>query len=161
VKALGVLAPPPGRGARSRLSAPGGEALLIDESYNANPASMRAALATLGMVPRERYRRRIAVLGDMLELGEHARELHLGLKPAIDAAGVDLVFACGAHMAALFDSLPERRRALWAESSGGLEQALLDTVRGGDAIMIKGSLGSRMSPLVRMLLSRLGGEPSS
>jgi UDP-N-acetylmuramoyl-tripeptide--D-alanyl-D-alanine ligase len=161
VKALGVLTPPPGRGARSRLSAPGGEALLIDESYNANPASMRAALATLGMVPRDRYPRRIAVLGDMLELGEHARELHLGLEPAIDAAGVDLVFACGAHMAALYDSLPQRRRALWAESSGGLEQALLDTVRGGDAIMVKGSLGSRMSPLVRMLLSRLGGEPSS
>ncbi len=83
--ALAELEPPSGRGARSLLQIGGGEALLIDESYNANPASMRAALATLGAVPRQKFSRRIAVLGDMLELGEEAAALHAGLKDAVDA----------------------------------------------------------------------------
>ena len=77
---LADLAPPSGRGARSTLQIDGGQALLIDESYNANPASMRAALATLASVPREKFSRRIAVLGDMLELGPDAAALHVGLK---------------------------------------------------------------------------------
>ncbi|MFM1921090.1 MAG: hypothetical protein RLZZ303_2724, partial [Candidatus Hydrogenedentota bacterium] len=91
---------------------------LIDESYNANPASMRAALATLTLYPRER--RRIAVLGDMLELGARAGELHVGLKDAIDEAGVDLVFASGPNMCALFHELAPKQRGLWADNSQGI-----------------------------------------
>jgi UDP-N-acetylmuramoyl-tripeptide--D-alanyl-D-alanine ligase len=149
--ALSEASPGPGRGARSVLPVAGGTVLLIDESYNANPASMRAALAAMATVPRARYRRRIAVLGDMLELGREAAALHRGLADAIDGAGVDLVFACGPNMARLFDVLPQDRRGAWAETSDGLTAPLLEAVAAGDAVMVKGSLGSRMAPLVEAL----------
>jgi UDP-N-acetylmuramoyl-tripeptide--D-alanyl-D-alanine ligase len=155
--ALATATASAGRGARTLLRTGDGEVLLIDESYNANPASMRAALATLAIVPRTRFPRRIAVLGEMLELGPLAPELHRGLKEAVDAAGVDLVFACGPYMAGLFTALDARQKAHWAEVSGGLEGPLLEAVSGGDVIMIKGSLGSRMAPLVEALKRRLHG----
>ena len=75
---------------------------IIDESYNANPASMRAALATLGLTPRSEFSRRVAVLGDMLELGPEGPNLHQGLAEFIDGAGVDVVFACGELMGSLY-----------------------------------------------------------
>ena len=131
---------------------------LIDESYNANPASMRAALAALGDVPRADLPRRIAVLGDMLELGETSPQLHADLAEPVDAAGVDVVFACGPHMRALYDALPESRRGAYAEKSDGLTDALLQAVKIGDVVMIKGSLGSRMGPLVEALGSHLTGQ---
>jgi len=152
--ALADVAPPSGRGARTVLKVTGGDLLLIDESYNANPASMRAAIETLGTVPRSAYPRRIAVLGDMLELGPRARELHMDLKDAIDGAGIDLVFACGPNMEQLFTRLEPQRRAAWAPSSDGLLEELVKAVRPGDAVMVKGSLGSRMAPLVEALKSR-------
>ena len=152
--ALAGISPPAGRGARMVLKAGEGEILLIDESYNANPASMRAALAALATVPRIRLPRRVVVLGDMLELGEQAADQHIGLKEAIDASGADLVFACGPNMAHLFAMLEPERQGYWAESSDGLAERLLDTVRPGDVVMIKGSLGSRMAPLVEALKTR-------
>ena len=133
-----------------------GKALLIDESYNANPASMRAALEALATVPRIDHPRRVVVMGDMLELGEQAVQLHVGLKEAIDAARVDLVFACGPNMAHLFAELAPSQQGLWAETSDGLTDRLLDSIRPGDVVMIKGSLGSRMAPLVKALKSRFG-----
>lgn len=148
IAALAALKPPAGRGTRTELSNGNGSILLIDESYNANPASMKAALSVLATVPREKYGRRIAVLGDMLELGHESPQLHAGLKEAVDAAGADLVFACGPQMAHLFETLPRSRRAAWAQESSEIESVLLDTVSAGDAIMIKGSNGSRMAPLV-------------
>ncbi|HYU11790.1 MAG TPA: UDP-N-acetylmuramoylalanyl-D-glutamyl-2,6-diaminopimelate--D-alanyl-D-alanine ligase, partial [Stellaceae bacterium] len=94
--ALAALEPPTGRGQRITLSLPGGgSALLIDESYNANPASMRAALALLGQARTGRKGRRIAVLGDMLELGPAGTELHRGLAEPIRAHDIDLVFCAG------------------------------------------------------------------
>ncbi len=155
--ALAEIQAPPGRGARTVLRIDGGELLLIDESYNANPASMQAALATLGTIPRIRYPRRVVVLGDMLELGPSAEELHIGLKEAIDEAGIDLVFACGPNMGRLFAALEPGRQAAWAEASDGLETRLLESLRAGDAVMIKGSLGSRMAPLVEALKRRFAG----
>jgi len=157
--ALARVSAPPGRGARTLLSAPGGQILLIDESYNANPASMRAALATMGSIPREEFPRRVAVLGDMLELGERAADLHRALKQAIDAASIDLVVACGPMMRLLLDDLaPERR--VWGATSAELEAALLGVVDAGDVVMIKGSLGTRMAPLVAAMLGRFGpGRP--
>jgi UDP-N-acetylmuramoyl-tripeptide--D-alanyl-D-alanine ligase len=159
--ALATVSASAGRGARTLLRTGHGEVLLIDESYNANPASMRAALAALATVPRTRFPRRIAVLGEMLELGPLASDLHRGLKEAVDAAGVDLMFASGPHMAALFATLDARQKAHWAEVSGGLEGPLLAAVSGGDVIMIKGSLGSRMAPLVEALKRRLQGETAA
>jgi UDP-N-acetylmuramoyl-tripeptide--D-alanyl-D-alanine ligase len=151
-----------GRGYRTSFTLGEGRVMLIDESYNANPASMRAALETLGEVPRAELPRRIAVLGDMLEMGEKSSQLHGELAPLVDAAGVDVVFACGPHMRALYDALPDSRRGAYAESSQGLESALLDTVRTGDVVMVKGSLGSAMGPLVKALrahLMQMGARP--
>jgi UDP-N-acetylmuramoyl-tripeptide--D-alanyl-D-alanine ligase len=159
--ALATVSASAGRGARTLLRTTNGEVLLIDESYNANPASMRAALAALVIVPRTRFPRRIAVLGEMLELGPLASELHRSLKEAVDAAGVDLVFASGPHMAGLFAALDARQKAHWAEVSSGLEGPLLEAVSGGDVIMIKGSLGSRMAPLVEALKRRLRSETAA
>ncbi len=129
----------------------GGEALLIDESYNANPASMRAALAVLGSVPRDRFSRRIAILGDMLELGAESKALHAGLAEAVESAGVDLLFAAGRDMAHLFEAVPVSKRRAWAETSDGLKEALFSTLEPGDVVMIKGSFGSRMGPIAEAL----------
>jgi UDP-N-acetylmuramoyl-tripeptide--D-alanyl-D-alanine ligase len=152
--ALVKIAAPAGRGARTALDAPGGRILLIDESYNANPASVRAALAAMATVPREDFPRRVAVLGDMLELGEAAGELHQGLKAAVDAAGIDLVFACGPMMKLLFDRLKPGQQGAWAETSAELAPGLLDAVAAGDVVMIKGSLASRMGPVAEAVRAR-------
>ncbi|CEJ87172.1 UDP-N-acetylmuramoyl-tripeptide--D-alanyl-D-alanine ligase [Hyphomicrobium sp. GJ21] len=157
--ALAVLAglqPPGGRGARSVLRLDGGEALLIDESYNANPASMRAALATLASLPRQKFPRRIAVLGDMLELGADAPGLHAGLKDAVEDAGVDVIFACGPHMKGLYDALPKSKRGGYAQTSSLLQPAVLSELRGGDAVMVKASNGTRLGTVVEALKSKYG-----
>lgn len=140
-----------GRGARTVFDTSGGQVMLIDESYNANPASMRAAFTTLSAVERDLHPRRIVVVGDMLELGNTSDELHRELAAPVDAAGVDVVFACGPHMKALYDSLPTERRGAYAPDSDALKPALLETVAAGDVVMVKGSLGSRMAVLVDAL----------
>jgi UDP-N-acetylmuramoyl-tripeptide--D-alanyl-D-alanine ligase len=152
--ALAQLAPAPGRGARITLTTSDGDALLIDESYNANPASMRAALALLGQAEIGPRGRRIAVLGDMLELGTRGADLHRGLlEPALDQ-GIDLVFCSGPLMRALWEALPSERAGGYAETSALLEPQVLAAIRPGDAIMVKGSLGSRMGLIVQALKRR-------
>jgi UDP-N-acetylmuramoyl-tripeptide--D-alanyl-D-alanine ligase len=148
--ALAKLQPAAGRGTRVSLTVPGGSALLIDESYNANPASMRAALALLAQAPVGPRGRRVAVLGDMLELGAQGEALHRELG-AVAAASADLVFCSGPLMRSLWDALPAARRGGYAETSAALEPALLGAIGAGDAVMIKGSLGSKMAPLVKAL----------
>jgi UDP-N-acetylmuramoyl-tripeptide--D-alanyl-D-alanine ligase len=152
--ALAHLEPQKGRGARFRLDGPDGAITVIDESYNANPASVRAALALLGQASPGRGGRRIAVLGDMLELGEDAARLHAELAAAIDDSGTNIVYACGAGMAHLWEALPAPRRGAYAETAQELEDAVLRGLRGGDVVMIKGSLGSRMMPLVEAIKAR-------
>ena len=150
--ALAELAPPTGRGARVTLSLGNGEpALLIDESYNANPASMRAAIALLGQAEIGSRGRRIAVLGDMLELGKAGPDLHRELVEPIRAHGIDLVFCCGPLMRALWEALPSERRGGYAEGADALEADVIAAIRPGDALMVKGSLGSRMGPIVKAL----------
>ncbi len=143
-----------GRGARMELAAPGGHILLIDESYNANPASVAAALAAMTAAGRDRFPRRIAVLGDMLELGPDAQRFHTGLSTAVTASGADLVFACGPNMKLLFDGLPAHQRGHWAPASDGLTTIVPDALKSGDCVMIKGSLGSRMAPIVEAIKKR-------
>ncbi len=152
--ALAEFGAPEGRGSRSRLAIGGGEILLINESYNANPASMRAALDAMRGIDRTAHPRRIAVLGEMLELGAEAARLHTGLNDAIDAAGIDLVFATGPNMKRLFDLLPEGKQGGWSETAAGLEEVLAGALRQGDAVMIKGSNGSRTWQLVAALKKR-------
>ena len=149
--ALNNLKPASGRGARTTLRVPGGSALLIDESYNANPASMAAAIALLGQAAVGNHGRRIAVLGDMLELGAQGVGLHRGLAEPIAAAGVDLVFCSGPLMRALWEALPSGTRGGYAETAAGLQPAVLAVLRDGDAVMVKGSLGSKMGPIVKAL----------
>jgi UDP-N-acetylmuramoyl-tripeptide--D-alanyl-D-alanine ligase len=93
----------------------------------------------------------------MLELGAGAAALHRGLEEAIDVAGVDLVFAVGPYMRALFGALEPARRGHWAERSEDLAGVLLAAVEAGDVVMVKGSLGSRMSPLVEALVRKHSG----
>ena len=149
---------PEGRGARTILKANGKDTLLIDESYNANPASMRAAIAALGTVPRTKFPRRIAVLGDMLELGPAGAELHRGLNATIESSDVDLVFASGPLMRHLFDDLEPKRQGKWAANAASLSSDVVDALQPGDVVMIKGSLGSRMAPLVKSVKERFAGE---
>lgn len=148
--ALADISAPQGRGAHHKITfGPSGKILLIDESYNANPASMRAALAVLGTVPRDPWSRRIAVLGDMRELGATADALHRALAPPIADAKVDLVFCCGEHMRALFDALPSERRGAHTRTSLELVPLLQAALQPGDVVTIKGSLGTNMAPLVK------------
>ena len=129
---------------------------VLDESYNANPASMAAALRTLEVYARESYPHRIAVLGDMLELGEQSKSLHEALVEPIEDAKVDIVFACGPMMKHFYNALPEpiKSESHWAETAIELEAPLLAAVRGGDVVMIKGSNGMKLSALVEALKKR-------
>ncbi|NMD09409.1 MAG: UDP-N-acetylmuramoylalanyl-D-glutamyl-2,6-diaminopimelate--D-alanyl-D-alanine ligase [Phyllobacteriaceae bacterium] len=149
--ALSEAKPAKGRGVQQSLQMPGGELLLIDESYNANPASVRAALALLATAKPGKGGRRIAVLGDMLELGESGPALHAGLSEALDSARVDVLYAAGPLMAHLWKSTPDNRRGAHADVSEHLKDTLLAGLKAGDVVMVKGSLGSRMGPLVEAM----------
>jgi UDP-N-acetylmuramoyl-tripeptide--D-alanyl-D-alanine ligase len=149
--ALAEFKPTSGRGALIEVDLPGGKALLIDDSYNANPASVAASLALLGQTQIGPHGRRIAVLGDMLELGPRGRALHRGLLEPVVVNAIDLVFCCGPLMRALWQGLPASRRGGYAEDSAALEAQVSSAIRAGDAVMVKGSLGSRMAPIVKAL----------
>jgi UDP-N-acetylmuramoyl-tripeptide--D-alanyl-D-alanine ligase len=152
--ALSQMQPPSGRGARLSLGFPHGKATLIDESYNANPASMRAALNVLGQATVGRQGRRIAVLGDMLELGPTGPSLHAALADAIETNKVDMTFCCGPLMRNLWEALPSGRRGGYADTSAQLESQVTGAIRAGDAVMVKGSLGSKMKLIVTALEAR-------
>jgi UDP-N-acetylmuramoyl-tripeptide--D-alanyl-D-alanine ligase len=146
---LDGFAPFTGRGARRELLLPeGGSVLLLDESYNASGASMRAAFAVLALQPG----RHVAVLGDMLELGEHARAEHLALLPAV-IQGADLVFACGMQSKALFDSLPLAKQGVHEPDAATLAPLVRAALHAGDTVLVKGSYGSRMRDVISHLES--------
>ncbi|AMJ60645.1 UDP-N-acetylmuramoylalanyl-D-glutamyl-2,6-diaminopimelate--D-alanyl-D-alanine ligase [Bosea sp. PAMC 26642] len=157
---LGDLKPPAGRGAHQTLHGPSGAFTLIDESYNGNPASMRAAIENLGRMPVAGRGRRVAVLGDMLELGPSAPQLHKDLARVVVENGIDKVFACGPLMRGLYDSLPSALRGAYAGQASGLEPLVLDAVRAGDVVTVKGSLGSRMGPIVKAVVARFPAVPA-
>ncbi len=140
-----------GRGVAARIEAPFGAFLLIDDAYNANPVSMAAAFSTLGARKPEGGGRRIAALGDMLELGENERAYHAGLAEPLISAGVDLVFAAGPRMVALMEALPPERRGGYAENADGLIPVIASSLRSGDIVLVKGSNSSRMSKVVAAL----------
>jgi UDP-N-acetylmuramoyl-tripeptide--D-alanyl-D-alanine ligase len=146
-RSLEAFVPLGGRGARRRLTLPRGTVLLLDESYNGNGASMRAALDVLSLQPATR---RIAVLGDMLELGEAGPAEHGALAAAV-ARSADLVFACGPLMRHLYDAVPPALRGAHAGDSAALAPIVAQAVAAGDAILVKGSLGSRMKRVVDTL----------
>ena len=153
--ALGAIEPMDGRGRRHKIEVPGGgTAELIDESYNASPASMRAALAVLAANEPGKGGRRIAVLGDMLELGADARRLHArARRPARRGRHVDLVFAVGRDMRALYDALPKARRGGYTATAADMAELLPMRLSAGDVVTVKGSYGSRMRDVVARLLA--------
>ncbi|MHA1538618.1 MAG: UDP-N-acetylmuramoylalanyl-D-glutamyl-2,6-diaminopimelate--D-alanyl-D-alanine ligase [Alphaproteobacteria bacterium] len=153
-QAAGDLADIPqakGRGERFRVELAGGPIDIIDDSYNASPASMRAAFETLSQFAPARGGRRIVALGDMLELGPRSPALHAGLAEALLASGVDLVFTAGPEMAHLAQALPQALRGGHAADSAALASLLGESVRAGDVVTVKGSLGSRMAIVVEAL----------
>ena len=143
-EALRGFMPVAGRGAQRRIAVPGGSALLLDESYNASSVAVRAALAVLAMQPATR---RLAVLGDMRELGEFGPAEHESLA-APAAAAADIVFTCGPLMEHLRHALPAARRGAHETDSAALAPLVAAALRPGDAVLVKGSLGSRMKLIV-------------
>lgn len=158
--ALAQFKPAAGRGVRQTLGVAGGDVTLIDESYNANPASMAAALNVLGQAELGPRGRRIAVLGDMLELGVSGPDLHRGLVQAITANNIDRVFCCGPLMRYLWEALPSAKKGGYADTSAALESDVLSAIGAGDAVTVKGSLGSRMKLIVTALEKRFPSKAS-
>lgn len=151
--ALGELQAPKGRGRSHLIHLAGGEMTLIDESYNASPVSMQAAIKVLGQIKPNGSGRRIAVLGDMLELGDESPAHHAALAEVLVAEGVDTVFTAGADMAHLFEALPSNLRGGHAENSEMLTQKVLDAVGPDDVVTVKGSRGSKTDLIVDALLA--------
>jgi len=152
--ALERFAPLDGRGAERSVRIADGAFTLVDESYNANPISMAAALDTLGR--RAAQGRRIAAMTDMLELGPEAPAYHAGLASAVEAAKVDLVFCAGPLMKSLWDALPQNRRGGYAESADALAPQVARAVERGDVVMVKGSNGSRAQAIAAALVTLEG-----
>lgn len=133
-----------GRGAVQKLTLKsGGTITVLDESYNAGPGSMRAAIQTLGRLDIGPGGRRIAVLGDMVELGDDALELHMGLKKFLVENDIDLVYATGSCMKKMFETLPKERQGEWCEQLDDLVASVVGDIKPGDSIMVKGSRGQR------------------
>ncbi|MCH9806860.1 MAG: UDP-N-acetylmuramoyl-tripeptide--D-alanyl-D-alanine ligase [Alphaproteobacteria bacterium] len=150
------LIAPEGRGARhllnvSGLNASGGQFLLIDESYNANPGSMAAAIETAREAVGGDFKRLVLVLGDMLELGEHSARLHLGLKSEIEACRNVRVFTVGEHMAQLFDALEPGQQGAKGTIPADIEGDLIAAIQPGDVVMVKGSNGAKAWQLAEVV----------
>jgi UDP-N-acetylmuramoyl-tripeptide--D-alanyl-D-alanine ligase len=149
--ALAKLEALPGRGRRCELSWRSGTLTLIDESYNASPAAVEAALAVLGATPPADGGRRVVVLGDMLELGTASERLHRELAAPLAAAKVDRVFLVGEAVAALYDALPKAQRGgLWPTAAAAAV-GLLSFLRSGDVVTVKGSRGVGLGHIVERL----------
>jgi UDP-N-acetylmuramoyl-tripeptide--D-alanyl-D-alanine ligase len=147
--ALGDMGPLKGRGERHTIAIKGGELVLIDESYNANPASMAATLRSLGS--EIGVERRIAVLGPMRELGSHSDALHAALAPAVIEAGIDRLILIGEELTPLADALGDRVEVDRAGSVGEATELLLRLVRPGDAVLVKASNSVGLARLVEQV----------
>jgi UDP-N-acetylmuramoyl-tripeptide--D-alanyl-D-alanine ligase len=148
----------PGRGARRFLRFGTGTVELLDESYNANPMSVRAMLAILARTEPAKGGRRLLALGDMRELGEGADAFHAGLADAVAASGAVQVFLCGPHMEALWRKLEPAQRGVHRPDSMALAGEVAAALQAGDVIAVKGSLGSKMKHVVDAILAASGGE---
>jgi len=160
VEALADVGIPEGRGGAITVRLPRGPLTVIDDSYNANPESMNAAIQSLG-ARAPSGGRRIAALGEMLELGPRSAELHAGLVTALDAAKVDAVWLVGEGMRALGDALPGDRVLGWAKTSAELVDAISADAAVGDVILVKGSNGARMNAVVESLKGLESAERAS
>jgi len=161
VEALEAFSPLPGRGQVRRISSAKGVFTIVDDTYNANPTSMAAAIRTLGGRPVGPGGRRVAVLGDMLELGPEELVFHRGMAEPIEAVGIDLVFCAGRRMRSLWEALPESRQGGYAATAEELAPVLAGAVHGGDVVLIKGSAGSRMAKAADALAAMGAAAPEA
>jgi UDP-N-acetylmuramoyl-tripeptide--D-alanyl-D-alanine ligase len=150
-QAFANFKPPAGRGQRRFIDIPGGRIELIDESYNANPDSMRAAIAVLAQADAGPEGRRVAILGDMLEMGKDSPKLHADLSKDLRAANLDYVFTCGPMMQHLNQIIGAFVDSTYAANSAELAPLVARAIRPGDVVMVKGSLGSKMRFIVEAL----------
>jgi UDP-N-acetylmuramoyl-tripeptide--D-alanyl-D-alanine ligase len=151
--ALADFGAPEGRGATIRLGTPERPLVLIDESYNANSASMAAAMEVFA-AQRAPGGRKVLILGDMLELGRQSVRLHRALRDNVLETGADLVFLVGEHMAELALELGKDRVAAHAKTSDEIAETVLNSLAFGDAVMVKGSNGVRLAGLVKEIRDR-------
>lgn len=154
IAALATLQPEKGRGARHRLPIGQGTFVLIDESYNANPASMRAAILLLKDTALPEGGRRIAILGDMLEMGESSGAVHAGLAAPLLEAGITDIWLAGPEMAHLRDALPDGTHVEHRPLVDELKEFALGSIAAGDVVMIKSSKGTGCGRIVSALLER-------
>ncbi|HEX6376465.1 MAG TPA: UDP-N-acetylmuramoyl-tripeptide--D-alanyl-D-alanine ligase [Allosphingosinicella sp.] len=143
-----------GRGERRRVVLDGGEALLIDESYNANPASMAATLKTFGAL--RVAGRRIAVLGAMRELGESSAGFHAALAEPVEAAGVESAILVGEEMESLAKALGAKVKMAHVPDTASAVDLVRSAIRPGDAILVKGSNSIGLAALVEVLAGGTG-----
>ncbi len=149
-EALQQFSEPKGRGQISQLAVEGGHLHLIDDAYNASPVSMQAAfekMAQLHDACAQGYRL-VAVLGDMLELGERSVDLHVGLVPSLVNNHIDVVFAAGTFMKHMYEALPDSMRGAYDISALGLAPKVVRELRHRDIVLVKGSHGSKMHQVV-------------
>ncbi|WP_242913837.1 UDP-N-acetylmuramoyl-tripeptide--D-alanyl-D-alanine ligase [Brevundimonas pishanensis] len=150
-EALANFAPLAGRGEQTVVAHKGGHFTLIDESYNANPLSMKAGFTSLGQHPVDGKGRRVVVLSDMLELGEHSRALHEGLAEPLVLNKIDVVHLAGPQMRLLYDVLPPSLRGEWRETAAELAAIAGELVAPDDIVMVKGSNGSKAALVAKAL----------
>jgi len=150
--AVADMRPVKGRGERHTIGGADNRLVLIDESYNANPTSMRAALALLADAPVKGRGRRVAVLGDMLELGPLSTDFHVGLDEPILEGRIDKVFLAGQEMKALHEALLERANVTHRDTIDQLIPLVFAELQNGDVVMAKASLGMRFARFVDALL---------
>ena len=150
--ALASVAPPPGRGQRHRATVDGGDVLVIDESYNCSPAALRAALGVLSATPVGAGGRRVAVIGDMLELGDQSAAVHIALAEQIIENDVDLVVLVGDEVAHTRQALPAERCVAHVQMASDALAPVVDVLRAGDVVMVKGSRRVGLETVVEALL---------
>lgn len=151
LQALGQLHPQKGRGERFEIDCIAGTFTLIDDAYNANPDSMRAGIRVLGSLTPKNQGRRIAVIGDMLELGEQSQALHIGLKKDLIENKIDLLYTAGENASHLFDEVPQKMRGSKTQTSHELAFIVKKDVKPDDIVLVKGSSGTKMTEIVNVL----------
>lgn len=151
--ALATFKEPKGRGQITKLSIKGGNLRLVDDCYNASPVSMKGAIEKIAEIRASSSEavRTVVVLGDMLELGEHAEDLHVGLVPTLVNNQMDLVFAAGKFMETMYLALPEAMRGAYKPSSRELAPIVVEALKPNDLVLVKGSRGSRMDVVVEAI----------
>ncbi len=151
-EALAGYRPPPGRGTRQTIATENGKSfLLIDETFNASPTAMQAAFAVLGQTPTAPEGRRVAVLGDMRELGNAGPEMHESLAIGLIKNRIDSVHCCGELMERLYNALPKPMRGHLTTDSGSLAPLVARDIQAGDVVMVKGSHSVHMEKIVEAL----------